>query len=73
MTRMNKNLRAEMTRKGITAVDISNYLGLRYGTVLDKLNGKYRFYYSEAIAIKREFFPELNIEYLFECDGNHQE
>lgn len=66
---MHKNLRSEMTRKGITLVDISEFLGLRYGTVVDKVNGKYRFYYKEALAIKRRFFPDHDIEYLFDSDS----
>lgn len=70
MKSMHKNLRAEMTRKGITLLDISEFLGLRYGTVMDKVNGKYRFYYSEALDIKRKYFPELDLEYLFDCEDN---
>jgi len=67
---MHKNLRAEMDRKGITLIDISKLLGLRYGTVVDKVNGKYRFYYNEALEIKRHFFPDHDIEYLFESEKN---
>ncbi|MFJ9204097.1 helix-turn-helix domain-containing protein [Bacillus velezensis] len=70
---MHNNLRAEMARKGITMVDISNFLNVRYATVNDKVNGKYRFYYNEALKIKRHFFPECNIEYLFECDENENQ
>lgn len=70
---MHKNLRAEMARKGITMVDISNFLNVRYATVNDKVNGKYRFYYDEALKIKRHFFPECNIEYLFECTDSENQ
>lgn len=65
---MYKNLRAEMAREGITMVDISEFLGVRYATVNDKVNGKYRFYYDEALKIKRQFFPKCSLEYLFEKD-----
>lgn len=65
---MYKNLRAEMAREGITMVDISEFLGVRYATVNDKVNGKYRFYYDEALKIKRHFFPKCSLEYLFEKD-----
>lgn len=59
-----------MARKGITMVDISKFLELRYATVNDKVNGKYRFYYDEALKIKQHFFPNCSLEYLFDNDEN---
>jgi plasmid maintenance system antidote protein VapI len=70
---MHRNLRAEMARKGITMVDIANFLNLRYATVNDKVNGKYRFYYDEALKIKQRFFPNQSLEYLFEKDNEQSE
>lgn len=67
---MYNNLRAEMARKGLTIQDLADTLGVRYATVCDKLNGKYRFYYDEAKKIKDTFFPECEIEYLFERHQN---
>lgn len=61
-----KNLKAEMAREGIKIGVIAKFLELRYATVWDKLNGKSRFYSDEAIKIKKEFFPMLQIEYLFD-------
>lgn len=66
---MHRNLRAEMAREGITMVDIADYLNLRYATVNEKVNGKYRFYYDEALKIKQKFFPNQSLEYLFENDN----
>jgi len=63
---MYQNLRAEMARKGLTIQDLAETLGVRYATMCDKLNGKYRFYYDEAKKIKDVHFPECDIEYLFE-------
>lgn len=63
---MYKNLEAEMARKRITRNDISTILGVRYATVIEKLNGKYDFKLKEAFVIKEEMFPDLSIEYLFE-------
>ncbi|WP_420038583.1 helix-turn-helix domain-containing protein [Parageobacillus thermoglucosidasius] len=63
-----KNLAAEMARKGITKKDLARSLNLRYPTVVDKTNGKSRFYLDEAIKIKETFFPDLDLEYLFESD-----
>lgn len=71
-----RNLKAEMARSGITMVDIAEYLDVRYATVNDKVNGKYRFYYDEAYAIKKKFFDDMPMEYLFEksiTDGLVQE
>lgn len=58
---MHKNLRAEMARNGITMVDIAKFLGVRYATVNDKVNGKYRFYFNEALKIKRHFFRSATL------------
>jgi plasmid maintenance system antidote protein VapI len=65
---MHRNLRAEMAREGITMVDIADFLNLRYATVNEKVNGKYRFYYDEALKIKQRFFPDRSLEYLFAND-----
>ena len=67
---MYKNLEAEMARQKITKINLSNLLEVRYATVLDKMSGKSRFFYDEAIKIKNYFFPDLSLEYLFESgDG----
>ena len=65
---MYKNLEAEMTRLGISRKEISKLLNVRYATVIWKLNGKSRFFYDEAIAIKKAFFPNSSVEYLFDTD-----
>lgn len=65
---MHKNLRAEMAREGITIGDIAEFLGVRHATISDKVNGKFRFYYDEALAIKNRFFPNCSLEYLFESE-----
>jgi hypothetical protein len=67
---MYPNLRAEMARKRIMITQISSHLKLRHATVSDKINGKFRFYYDEAFEIKKTFFPEHNLEYLFEFEEN---
>ena len=66
--KMYKNLEAEMVRNDITRKDISEYIGVRYATVVQKLNGRYQFSLEEAFAIKNRFFPELDFEYLFKSD-----
>jgi DNA-binding XRE family transcriptional regulator len=63
-----KNLRAEMVRINVKPADIAELLGVRYATVIDKLNGRYGFSFKEARKIKCHFFPDMDIEYLFESD-----
>lgn len=63
---MYRNLRAEMARSNVTIRDLATRLGMRYATLSDKINGHFRFYYDEALQIKNEFFPDCELEYLFE-------
>ncbi|MGG3737573.1 helix-turn-helix transcriptional regulator [Aeribacillus pallidus] len=65
---MYRNLKAEMARNDLTMGDIAKALNVRRATISDKMNGKYRFYYDECLIIKKTFFPDLPIEYLFEKD-----
>lgn len=59
------NLRAEMSRNGIKQNDIARLLGVREATISEKMNGKSTFDIDEAFLIKRTFFPELSVDYLF--------
>lgn len=63
---MYRNLLAEMARRGISKKDLANFLDMRYPTVVDKTNGKSRFYLDEAFKIRDRFFPDCEIEYLFQ-------
>lgn len=66
---MYRNLRAEMARSGLKQEDLAKSIGVRVATISDKMNGKNRFYYDEALTIKKSFFPDLEIEYLFENEN----
>ncbi|MFZ0578388.1 MAG: XRE family transcriptional regulator [Psychrobacillus psychrotolerans] len=63
---MLRNLKAEMARADVKGKDIAEFLKVRDATVYDKLNGHYAFSFNEALAIKRRFFPESELEYLFD-------
>ena len=69
-----KNLRAEMARENVTIGDIAEFLGVRFATVSDKMNGRSPFKFSEATKIRKKFFPKCSLEYLFDdqptCDGS---
>lgn len=70
---MLKNLRAELARIDKDMTDIAQLLNVRYATVNDKVNGKFRFYYDEALKIKKTFFPDLSLEYLFDTESEQSE
>lgn len=62
---MLSNLKAEMARKNIKGKDFALLLGVRDATIYDKMNGHYGFTFYEALEIKKNFFPEYDLEYLF--------
>ena len=65
---MYNRLLEAMKRKNITTTQIANLLGCRIATASEKINGGVEcgFYFDEATKIKQVFFPEYDIEYLFE-------
>lgn len=65
---MYKNLEAEMVRKGVTRKDLANLLNVRYGTIIDKLKGRFSFTLDEAFKIRNKYFSHLSFEYLFETE-----
>lgn len=64
-TIMFSNLRAEMARKQITIIKISELLGVNRDTVSRKLSGKSPLFLNEALLINKEMFPNKKITYLF--------
>lgn len=58
-----------MSRLGIKQIDIAKLLGVREATISDKMNGKSTFDIDEAFLIKKTFFPDLTIDYLFSNDS----
>ena len=60
-----------MKSKNVTTTQIANLFGCRIATASDKINGAVEcgFSFSEAAKIKKVFFPEYDIEYLFEKDA----
>lgn len=60
------NIKAELARKGMTIVDLSNATGIRYQTLWCKLKGDYQFTVQEAISIKSAIGVDMPLEELFE-------
>lgn len=63
---MYKNLEAEMTRNSISSYDIAKVINKSYNTTREKLTGKSPLHLNEAIKIKRQFFPNSTLDYLFD-------
>lgn len=59
------NLRAEMARKGLKPKDIAVALDKSDDWVDARLRGRAVLPVGEALKIKKNFFPEINFEYLF--------
>lgn len=63
---MYPNIKAELARKGMTIVDLSNATGIRYQTLSEKLRGNYAITVNEAMLIKDALKVKTPIEVLFE-------
>ena len=66
---MLKNLKAEMTRQGLFYRDIAEVIGKDEKSVSNKISCKTEFTRKEMINIKKTFFPNLTLDYLFETDS----
>ena len=59
------NVKAELARQNLSVVDLSYKTGIRYQTLVDKLNGKYPMTLDEAKNIKVALGVDLSMEELF--------
>jgi len=62
---MYSNVKAELARQNLSVVDLSNKTGIRYQTLIEKLNGKYPLTLDEAKKIKAALGVDLSMEELF--------
>lgn len=60
------NVKAELARQDMTLVDLSNKTGIRYQTLVDKINGKHRLTLEDAKKIKAALSIDTSLEELFE-------
>ena len=72
---MYSNLDKLMKTKDITIKQISELLCCKYQTVSGKIYGSVQigFTYDEAVKIKKVFFPEYEIEYIFEREKENSD
>lgn len=59
------NLKAEMARRSVKCIDLANLLGVRPATISAKIGCKSQFSFEEAQCIQRNYFPDLELQYLF--------
>ena len=64
------NLKAEMTRGGITQSLVAESLGMTTGNLNLKINERIPMTVDEAKSIKHGFFPDLDLDYLLASDGD---
>ncbi len=63
---MYPNLRAELSRKGLTLRIVSKWLGVTVSTLSLKMRGKYPFTLNEAVTIKKRLGVTIPLDELFE-------
>ena len=60
-----KNLVIEIAKKNIERNTIAQVLGIHRNSLNNKLSGATQFTVDEAFMIKKVFFPEFDLTYLF--------
>lgn len=63
---MYRNLEAELKRNEITREQLAQLLGVTVSTMSEKLTKPNRLKVHEARMIRKTFFPNLTLDYLFE-------
>ena len=66
---MYPNLNAEMARRNIKPKNIAELLNIEATSVYSILQGKRKLSVGRAWKIKKAFFPDLSLEYLFYEDS----
>lgn len=63
---MFNNVKAEMARKNLTIVDLSNATGIKYQALADKIRGDSSMTVADAIKIKSALGVDMPFEELFQ-------
>ena len=63
---MYANVKAEMARKNMTAIELSKKTGIRYQSLANKINGKAPVTLDEAKTIKTALEVDIPLDDLFE-------
>lgn len=62
---MYPNLKAEMARRGLTALEFAKLLDMHYNTLTSKLRGDKPFTYNETLKVKKALGVDVPLEILF--------
>lgn len=62
---MYSNLKAELTRKGVTVKSVAQIWGVHENTAYNKIKGVSPITIEEAFKLKAELFPDFEFSYLF--------
>lgn len=60
------NLRTELFKRGISYKNLAELLEVKESTVSNKMNSKTEWTRKEMFTIKKQIFPNLSLDYLFE-------
>lgn len=61
---MYPNLRAEIARKGLDNMHLSEMTGIKYQRLCSKMNGKGKFTMDEGVSIKKALDVDMPLEEL---------
>ena len=62
---MFRNLLAEMARNNFSGKDVSELIGMDYGSWRNKMRGRTEFTLGEMLNIRNKVFPDMTLDYLF--------
>lgn len=65
------NLKAEMAKRNITIEAIAKELSIHRNSVSYKINRGGSFSIEESMRIRKKFFPDLSLDYIFAHDDKH--
>ena len=64
------NLKAELTRSGVTQKSVAEVLGMSTNNLNSKINGKTPFTVPEMVTIRDTFVPDATIDYLVATESD---
>lgn len=62
---MYKNLQIELVKKGWSILDLARESGIKYQTLINKVNGNSEFKFDECVAIKTALSSKMPLEEIF--------
>lgn len=64
------NLASEIAKRGVKKCAISSTLGISGRSLYNKMSGRVPFTWPETCAIRDNFFPDMDKDYLFRRAGD---